>query len=73
MKTYDKQYINGKWQEGTGESLLENRNPYTGEVLYTYQSASTADVDQAYQAAQEVQKDWGASYPVNARLTSTDS
>lgn len=63
MKTYDKQYINGKWQEGTGESLLENRNPYTGEVLYTYQSASTADVDQAYQAAQEVQKDWGGLLP----------
>ena len=30
MKAYDKQYIDGRWREGRGEKILEDRNPYTG-------------------------------------------
>ena len=51
MKTYDKQYINGQWREGRGNTVLENRNPYSGELLYTYRSASREDIDDAYAAA----------------------
>ncbi|PJH69288.1 aldehyde dehydrogenase, partial [Salmonella enterica subsp. enterica serovar Typhimurium] len=54
---------NGKWVEGTGESTLENKNPYTGEVLYEYKSASAEDVDRAYQAAEKAQKKWTALLP----------
>jgi aldehyde dehydrogenase (NAD+) len=63
MKEYTQQYINGEWRMGTGNSMLENRNPYTGEVLYTYRSASRQDVDDAYQAAYEAQKLWKKTSP----------
>ena len=63
MDQYKKQYINGKWVEGTGDSELENYNPYTGDLLYTYQSGSADDVDQAYKAAQEAQPKWEGLLP----------
>ena len=55
MKAYDRQYIDGQWREGRG-AVLENRNPYTGELLYTYRAASREDVDDAYEAAGRAQK-----------------
>ena len=67
MKAYDKQYIGGIWREGRGQKVLENRNPYTGEVLYSYRSASREDVDEAYAAAKEAQKAW-AALPPSARV-----
>ncbi|NLM47053.1 MAG: aldehyde dehydrogenase family protein [Firmicutes bacterium] len=63
MKAYKYQYIDGRWQEGTGAELLENRNPYTGELLYAYRSASRADVDAAYAAASRAQKEWAQTSP----------
>lgn len=63
MKAYDKQYIGGVWRSGRGEKILENRNPYSGELLYTYRSASREDVDDAYRAAKEAQKAWFALPP----------
>jgi aldehyde dehydrogenase (NAD+) len=58
MEQYKKQFINGEWIEGTGESMLENYNPYTGDLLYEYQSGSAGDVDKAYKAAKEAQPKW---------------
>ena len=58
MKIYDKQFIGGQWREGRGSAILENRNPYTGELIYKYRSASIEDVDDAYVAAAAAQKLW---------------
>lgn len=63
MEKYTQQYINGQWVEGSGKSILENYNPYTGELLYTYRSASKEDVDQAYKAAKIAQPVWAALMP----------
>ncbi len=63
MKAYVNQYINGTWVEGTGQAMLENRNAYTDELLYTYRSASPADVDAAYEAAAAAQKAWAKLRP----------
>ena len=63
MKAYDKQFIGGLWREGRGSRLLEDRNPYTGELLYTYRSASREDVDDAYAAAKAAQRAWAALPP----------
>lgn len=63
MEQYKKQYINGEWVEGTGESTLENSNPYTGDLLYKYQSGSADDVDKAYKAAKEAQPKWEGLLP----------
>ena len=63
MKKYTKQYINGEWRSGSSSSILENRNPYTNEVLYTYKSANEQDVKDAYEAAYEASKLWASTSP----------
>lgn len=63
MKTYDKQYINGEWRVGGSDKILEDRNPYTGEILYRYRSANRKDIDDAYEAAAEAEKTWGHTTP----------
>lgn len=67
VKAYDKQYIGGRWLEGRGQRTLENRDPWTGEVLYSYRSAGRQDVDEAYSAAREAQRAW-AALPPSARV-----
>ncbi len=63
MKAYDKQYINGQWVQGGSDDVLEDINPFTGEVLYTYHAASKDDLDAAYAAAKAAQKPWGETAP----------
>ncbi|MDL2252901.1 aldehyde dehydrogenase family protein [Ruminococcaceae bacterium OttesenSCG-928-I18] len=63
MKKYTQQYIGGQWRDGQGKSEMTNTNPFTGDTLYTYRSAGEKDVDDAYQAAQEAQRDWAAKAP----------
>jgi aldehyde dehydrogenase (NAD+) len=62
MNKYEYQYIAGEWKTGRGVEL-EDRNPYTGEILYTYKSASKEDVDEAYAAAAAAQRTWGEVSP----------
>ena len=61
MKVYNKIFINGKWVEGTGERILSDINPFTGEILYTYKEASIKDVDAAYESAKAAARVWSKS------------
>ncbi len=63
MKIYDKQFIGGIWREGRGERMLEDWDPYTGELLCRYRSAGPEDVDDAYAAARRAQREWYAMAP----------
>ncbi|MBR2566797.1 MAG: aldehyde dehydrogenase family protein [Paenibacillus sp.] len=63
MGTWTKQYIAGKWVEGSGEKMLENINPYTGEVIATWRSSSQDDIDQAYESAKKSAEEWSATLP----------
>ncbi|WP_077301385.1 aldehyde dehydrogenase family protein [Virgibacillus pantothenticus] len=67
FKNLPSQYINGIWKEGTSSRVMENKNPYNGELIATYQAASKKDVDSAYQAAATVQKSWAKTNPVLKR------
>jgi aldehyde dehydrogenase (NAD+) len=67
VKAYTKQYIAGKWREGSGNSTLTNYNPYTGKELYSYRSASVEDIDEAYTAAAGAQKEWAKTPPGHKR------
>lgn len=67
MKHYEKQFIDGVWREGTGGKIMENRNPYTEELIYSYRSVSTKDVDDAYAAAKKAQPQWAATLPEERR------
>ncbi len=44
----NKQYIGGKWQEGSSPNVLENKNPYTQKTFTTFRKATADDVDEAY-------------------------
>lgn len=56
----DKQYIGGKWREGTGAKEIEVTNPYTQERITTVQSAGVEDIDEAYTKAKSVQENWAS-------------
>ncbi|MCK6073945.1 aldehyde dehydrogenase family protein [Paenibacillus silvae] len=61
--TWTKQYISGKWVDGTGEKMLENINPYTDEVIAVWRSSSKEDIDRAYQSAKKSAVEWKAALP----------
>ena len=61
MKIYDKQFIGGQWVEGKSATILENKNPFTGDIIYKYRSASIEDVNDAYKAAAAAQPAWAAT------------
>ncbi|MBR3120370.1 aldehyde dehydrogenase family protein [Oceanobacillus profundus] len=67
LKSLKSQYINGEWREGSSNLQIENRNPFNGEILATYKAGSNDDLNHAYAAAQQVQKEWAKTNPVSQR------
>ena len=63
MKKYEKQFIGGEWREGCSDSVLENKNPYTGQSIYSYRAAGEKDIDDAYASAEEAQAEWSQTSP----------
>ncbi len=55
-----KLYIDGRYQESTGNETFDAINPANGEVIATLQSATAEDVDLAVSAARQGQKVWAA-------------
>src|SRR5688500_19020901 len=53
-----KNYISGKWVEGSTGKSFESRNPATGELLGILTISSPGDVDKAVQAAEAAFKKW---------------
>ncbi|NWO14788.1 aldehyde dehydrogenase family protein [Virgibacillus sp.] len=67
FKKLPSQYINGVWKEGASPLIMENKNPYNGDLLATYRAGSKKDLDDAYQAANAAQKQWEKTNPVTKR------
>ncbi|MBG6213707.1 succinate-semialdehyde dehydrogenase/glutarate-semialdehyde dehydrogenase [Cryobacterium sp. CAN_C3] len=61
----DQLYINGQWQNGTGEPIVVT-DPATGRVLKRIQNASAADGARALDAAVAAAVSWAAT-PARAR------
>ncbi|MEV7234553.1 gamma-aminobutyraldehyde dehydrogenase [Streptomyces sp. NPDC051020] len=57
------QYIGGKLRSGTSGRSHDVVNPATGEIVYTYELAGTADVDAAVAAAREAFPGWSGATP----------
>jgi len=57
------QYIDGQWREGAAASLLQDHDPYTGQLLTEIRQASLGDLDAAYAAAAQAQQAWAAVLP----------
>jgi betaine-aldehyde dehydrogenase len=56
-------FIGGRWVPGTGTERVDVFNPASGEVVTSFTSSSTADVDAAVAAARLAQPDWAALSP----------
>ncbi|WOX21797.1 gamma-aminobutyraldehyde dehydrogenase [Streptomyces solicathayae] len=57
------QYIGGRLQPGTSGKKHSVVDPATGESVYTYELASTADVDAAVAAAKDAFPGWAGATP----------
>jgi len=53
-----KMYINGKWVDSSSTDVYEDVNPATGEVIATFPSATSQEVDTAIEAAQAALQVW---------------
>lgn len=56
-------HVDGTWLPGTGTDLVEVVNPATEQVISTFQSSSSADVDAAVAAARRAAPAWAALTP----------
>lgn len=57
------QLLAGEWCEGSGEESRPVINPYSGETLVSIRSATSGDLDTAYQKAAEAQVAWADTPP----------
>lgn len=57
-------YINGAWVRSSGSTLLDVKNPATGEVLARVPLSTAGDVGEAVRAAEEAFPAWSATPPV---------
>lgn len=70
MKAYTdlhKSYINGEWRDGNGKQSIDMINPFTDETIFTFQTVSESDIDEAYEAALKAQKEWAKTTPSQKR------
>lgn len=58
-----KNYISGEWRDGTGNTELKVDNPYTGEVIGQFKTASIDDINEAYESARKAQIEWAKVNP----------
>ncbi len=56
--------IAGAWRPGRGGTVLKVTDPYNGTPLAELAEADVADVDTAFLAAEQAQRGWGRTLPV---------
>ncbi|KLE34011.1 aldehyde dehydrogenase family protein [Aurantiacibacter luteus] len=61
----DRPFLAGEWRKGTGDTLT-NLCPWDESTIFEMPGATPADVDEAFEAAAEAQKEW-AKLPPSAR------
>ncbi len=57
------QLLAGEWREGRSEESHPVVNPYSGKSLTSIRSATSADLDTAYQKAVKAQEAWADTPP----------
>jgi aldehyde dehydrogenase (NAD+) len=60
---FDRMPIGGTWRPGSSGKSATDTDPYTGETLTEIPLADADDLDAAYTAAREAQRDWAARLP----------
>lgn len=59
-------FINGNWIEGQGD-IIQSKNPITQEVIWSGQSATPTQVQEAFDAASAAFKSW-RKLPIESRI-----
>ncbi|GAA2215829.1 aldehyde dehydrogenase family protein [Nonomuraea monospora] len=54
---FDRMPMAGQWRPGSG-SVMDDVNPYSGEVITKLALADASDVDRTYDTAREAQREW---------------
>lgn len=60
---FDRMPIAGEWRAGSSGATATDSNPFSGEVLCEIPMANADDLDRAYRAAREAQREWAAALP----------
>ncbi|MFC9326876.1 aldehyde dehydrogenase family protein [Kitasatospora sp. NPDC057015] len=63
-----RQYIDGEWRTGSGSWDIVDIDPFNGEKLAAITVATTAEIDDAYRAAERTQQAWSRVNPYTRRL-----
>jgi aldehyde dehydrogenase (NAD+) len=56
-------YIAGAWRPGASGTVINIPSPWDGSAVARIIGASTEDIDRAYEAASEAQRQWSAKLP----------
>ncbi len=59
----DRMPLAGSWRSGSSGDTATDTDPYTGDTLTEIPLADSSDVDTAYRAARDAQRDWAAALP----------
>ena len=60
---FDQLLINGQWRHGKGTKVLNDLNPFNGNVLVEIPHANRDDKHEAYRGAAKAQPEWAALLP----------
>ncbi|MGQ7277776.1 aldehyde dehydrogenase family protein [Brevibacillus thermoruber] len=63
FSVWNKQFIAGEWREGRSKDSYEDKNPYNDETLVYIRLANLDDINDAYESAKRVQKEWAQVNP----------
>ncbi|HET6655001.1 MAG TPA: aldehyde dehydrogenase family protein [Gammaproteobacteria bacterium] len=55
--------IGGEWRSGRDAEALKDHDPYNGETLLEIPRGTREDLDDAYQAAAQAQREWAEALP----------
>lgn len=61
------QFIGGEWRDGSSDRTVDVNNPYDDTVVTSIRLADASDLDAAYEAAQDAQREWAATGPAGRR------
>lgn len=59
----DQMLLNGRWRHGRSGKMSEDIDPYTNEVLVSFQLANEDDLNEAFSAAAAAQPKWQNTLP----------
>ena len=63
----NKQFINGQWLDGSESDVIDNLNPYNGNLINTFKAAGKQEVDDAYTVAKQASISWSKTNPLIRR------